>query len=122
MQITINNPANVEMTDKETIKMATALADRIGDLEKAVTASQPNITFAPVIQPSEVVNQNNIEVQPTPLEVINQNNIQPAPVENVINVQPAEVKLPRAKREKQKVKRGKNGLIESTDTTIEYEE
>jgi hypothetical protein len=43
-------------------------------------------------------------------------------VQNDITVQPAEVKMPKPKRERQKVKRDKSGLIESTDTKIEYEE
>ena len=81
---------------------------------KAAEQPAPTVTFAPVIQPSEVINQNNISVEPTPLTV-----------ENNTTVQPAEVKvdMPKPKRERQKVKRNKQtGLIESTDTTIEYED
>jgi len=48
---------------------------------------QPSVTFSPVIQPSDVVVQNNV-----------QNNVQPTPVEmkseNFVTVQPANVILP----------------------------
>lgn len=63
-------------------------------------------------QPAPVVNVTN-QVNPTPVEV-----------KNDVTVQPAEVKvdMPKPKREKQKIKRDQNtGLIESTDTEIEYE-
>lgn len=39
---------------------------------------QPSVTFSPVIQPSDVVVQNN--VQPTPIEVKNDVTVQPANV------------------------------------------
>jgi hypothetical protein len=49
---------------------------------------------------------------------------QPPPVVNVpeITVQPADVKvnMPKPKREVQTIKRNRDGLIESTETKIEY--
>jgi hypothetical protein len=93
---------------------------------------ETSITFAPTIEQPV----NNIEVraaeQPAPQIVVNVPE-QAAPVVNVetaapqitneVTVQPAEVKvdMPKPKRERQKVKRDKKtGMIESTDTEIEY--
>lgn len=76
---------------------------------------EPNITFAPTISPSDVVIREN-----TPVNVT----VQPAaaPVNN-ITVKPADVKvdIPKPIREIQKVNRGRNQNIESTETDIQYE-
>lgn len=98
--------------------------------------AEPSITFAPVIEQPV----NNIEVKtadPLP-PVVNVNVPEQAPpqvtvnvpeqaapvVNNEVTVQPADVKIdiPKPKRERQKVKRNKQGFIESTDTQIEYED
>lgn len=52
---------------------------------------QPSITFAPVIQPADVIVQNNIE--PTPVEITNENtvNVQPTPIENNVSVEPTPI-------------------------------
>lgn len=68
-----------------------------------------------------VIDQNNTKemiVIPAPLVNVTLPD-QPAPI-NQITVQPADVNIPKPKREKQSVKRGIDGLIESTDTKIEY--
>jgi HK97 family phage portal protein len=103
-----------------------------------MTANMPeqkeaSITFSPVIEPPV----NNIEVKAAdaPQVVVNVPEALPpvvtvnvpeqaAPqITNDITVQPAEVKMPKPKRERQTVKRSREtGLIESTDTKIEYEE
>jgi hypothetical protein len=69
---------------------------------------EPSITFSPVIQPAPVENVINVPEQAAPV--------------NNITVQPSDVKvnIPKPIREKQKVKRNRDGLIESTDTEIEY--
>lgn len=41
---------------------------------------QPSVIFSPVIQPSEVINQNNIQVEPTPVKIENNTTVQPAKV------------------------------------------
>ena len=88
---------------------------------------QPSVTFAPVIQPSEVINQNTINVEPTPVTVENniKNEVQPTPVENNITVQPADVTVVHEPDEKRKkkvdltVKRDWQGKIESAQGKIE---
>jgi phage portal protein BeeE len=98
-------------------------------------ASEPSITFSPNIEAKAAeqaapVIQNIVNVPEQAAPVVNVETAAPvinvetaAPVvQNDITVQPAEVKMPKPKRERQKVKRDKSGLIESTDTKIEYEE
>ena len=77
--------------------------------------NDPVVNFNPTIRPSDVVIREN-----TPVNVT----VQPAaaPVNN-ITVKPADVKvdIPKPVREMQKINRGKNQNIESTETEIEYE-
>lgn len=63
-----------------------------------------------------------VPAQPTPnVNIRNEVNPTPVTVENSVAVQPAQVVIPKPVREYQTVTR-KDGLIESTDTSIEYEE
>jgi hypothetical protein len=88
MQITINNPASVDMTSRETIEAVKAMTEHFAELKKAIAAPPPSV--APVIhnvvnvpeQAAPVVNVTN-EVNPTPVEVKNEVTVRPAPV-NVI--------------------------------------
>lgn len=61
----------------------------------------PQVTFSPTIQPSETIVQS-----PPPVNIS----------------APVTVKMPRVKKEKQTIIRGKDKNIESTETTIEYGE
>jgi hypothetical protein len=85
---------------------------------------QAPITFAPNIQPSEIIVREtvpvNINVEPA-APAVNNISIEPAaaPINN-ITVQPAEVNIPKPVRELQKIQRGPKDLIESTETKIEY--
>jgi hypothetical protein len=56
------------------------------------------------------------------VHVTNQVNPTPVEVRNDVTVQPADVNvdMPKPKRQKQKVKRDAQGLIDETDTEIEY--
>jgi HK97 family phage portal protein len=67
------------------------------------------------VMPEQMPPVVNVSVQPTPVEVKNDVTVQPAPVNNEINVN-----TPKPKRQKQKIQRSGDGLIESTDTEIEY--
>jgi hypothetical protein len=118
MQIIINNPANVDVTSRQTIEAVKAMSEHFEALKDAVAVPpappvihvnvpEQNVTFAPVIQPADNVNQ--ITVQSA--DNVNQITVQPADVE---------VNIPKPKREKQKIKRDKKGNIESTETEIEY--
>jgi hypothetical protein len=92
MQITINNPQSVDMTSKETVEAVKAMTANLAAMKQVVeNPPPPNVTFAPVIQPSqvafapviqpsEVINQNTINVAPTPIENNITNEVQPAPV------------------------------------------
>lgn len=73
---------------------------------------EPSITFAPVIQPSEVSVQVTNEVQPAPVEVTAENNI---------TVQPADVKvIPEKQKEVTiKVERDRDGKIKGAQGKIE---
>jgi phage portal protein BeeE len=115
MQITINNPASVDMTSKETIAAVKAMTDNFSQLREAMN-TQP-APLAPVVninvpeQPAPVVNVTN-EVNPTPVTIENNTTIQPADVK---------VELPPEKKKKVdiKVKRDAQGKIESAQGKIE---
>lgn len=77
--------------------------------EKAVTVNSPVNVAVPGQEPSKV-------------EVINQVNPTPIELKNEVVVQPADVKIPKVKREIQKVHRDMNLNIDGTVTEIEYEE
>ena len=106
MIININNPANVDMTSKETIKAMEQMTNKISSLGSAIKA-----TPAPL---APVVNITN-KVEPTPIE--NRIEVNPTPIENKVDVN-----LPRIKRERQKVKRDGGNNIEGTITEVEYED
>jgi hypothetical protein len=90
----------------------------------------PPITFAPNIQPSDIIVREsvpvNINVEPAP-PAVNNISIEPAaPPVNNITVQPADVNIPKPVREIQRMDVARNGekLITHTDTEtkIEYED
>jgi hypothetical protein len=110
MIINIHNPTNVEMTHKDTLDSLKALTEKMIAMKATVDNPQPapQVTFSPVIQPADVVNQNNITVQPAPVE--NKISVSPAPVENNITVQPADVVVERGRRIAE-VNRDKSGKV-----------
>ena len=118
MIINITNPANVEMTHKDTLESLKALTAQMTTLKATVDnpPPAPQVTFSPVIQPSEVAIQNNItnEVNPTPVTIENNTTVQPAPV------LPAQVVIEKEGERRAKVKRDARGLI--TEITSEPEE
>lgn len=122
MQIIINSPANVDVTSRDTVEAVKAMNDSFGQLKDVLAAMpSPNITINTPEQPPAQVT---VQVEPTPVEFKPQNNIVVQPAENNITVQPSDVvvDIPRVKREKQKVKRGKDKLITNTETEFEYED
>jgi len=94
--------------DRVNIHMATLAA-----MKQAVETPlpPPNVTFAPVIHPSEVAVSVTNEVQ-TPIVNVT-NTVQPAPVENNITVEPSDVVIQKEERKPRKatVKRGADGKI-----------
>ncbi|HLE92716.1 MAG TPA: phage portal protein [Anaerolineales bacterium] len=113
MIINITNPANVDMTSKETIAAVKAMTENLAAMKQAVETPlpPPNVTFAPVIHPSEVAVSVTNEVQ-TPIVNVT-NTVQPAPVENNITVEPSDVVIQKEERKPRKatVKRGADGKI-----------
>ena len=112
----ITMTANMPETKEPSITFSPVIEQPVNNIEiKAADQPPAQVTFAPVIQPSSLAIENKLEQQI---------NVQPAENVNEINVQPADVKIdvPKPKRERQKIKRGKDKLITETDTTIEYEE
>jgi hypothetical protein len=98
----INAMMEVELKKLELVKQAPAPAPNIYMSPITLTAQmpaqeQPSVTFAPVIQPSEVINQNTINVEPTPVTV-----------ENEVTVQPAKVVLPKDKKKDVKLTINRN--------------
>jgi hypothetical protein len=121
--------ARQEAIDKEVQKRVMAILAQNGTVERAapsmpavnlnlpanfnITAEldaskfpTPEVTFAPVIQPSRATIQNTVNVEPTPVTVQNDVNVEktvventvqvnptPVTVENSVTVQPAEVKV-----------------------------
>jgi 2'-5' RNA ligase len=79
---------------------------------------QPPITFSPVIQPSEVINQNNIEVQPTPIEITNE--VQAPSVEVKNEMPQPKVVVMNNGIEHIKIEKDKNGKI--TGATVDKRE
>jgi hypothetical protein len=128
-------PAPVYKSDPGIIELAkslNALTDAYVKSLQTTPAPQPNInvTLPPITMTANLPEQKEASItfspniQPAPVTVENIVNVpeQPAPV-NEITVQPADVKLsmPKPKKEKQRIKRDKStGLIESTETEIEY--
>jgi 2'-5' RNA ligase len=133
---TTQTPAPAYRTDPGLLALAASLNSLTEAYMKALSvtpapvAQTPNvnITMSPIQltaqmpeagQPSVIVN---IPEQPAPI-VENVVNV-PAPVvNNEVTVKPATVKvdMPKPKKEKQKIKRdGATGLIQSTETEIEY--
>jgi hypothetical protein len=133
---TTQAPAPAYRTDPGLLALAASLNSLTEAYMKALSvtpapvAQTPNvnITMSPIQltaqmpepgQPSVIVN---IPEQPAPI-VENVVNV-PAPVvNNEVTVKPATVKvdMPKPKKEKQKIKRdGATGLIQSTETEIEY--
>lgn len=77
----------------------------------------------PEQQAPEIAVKNEFVIPEQPAPVVNvTNQVQPTPIQNNVDVKPADVtvNVPKAKRERQKINRDDNGLIDSTDTEIEY--
>lgn len=111
------------MPVKETVTPSFTVNAPITLTTQMPAQGEPSITFAPEFKP-----ETQITVQPA--ENVNQITVQPTPVEfkpeNKITVKPADVNIPKPIRELQKVNRHKRGdekgLIDTTDTQIQYEE
>jgi HK97 family phage portal protein len=124
MQIIINNPANVDVTSRETIEAVKAMAGHFDQLKETVKAAPPPVINVNVPEQAAPQVTVNVPDQPAPQVTVNVPE-GPAPVvNNAVTVQPApvEVNVPRVKRERQKVSRNKDGLISGTETSLEYEE
>ena len=113
MIINITNPANVDMTSKETIAAVKAMTENLAAMKQAVAnpLPPPNVTFAPIIHPSEVAFAP--VIHPSEVAVSVTNTVQPTPVENNITVQPSDVVIQKEERKPRKatIKRGADGKI-----------
>lgn len=115
MQITINNPASVDMTSKETIEAVKTMTEHFASLKEAITLTPAPL--APVIQ-----NVVNVPEQPAPVvNVTNEVNPTPVEIKNEVNVQPSKVTLMKEKKKdvKLKIERDREGRITSAKGEIE---
>jgi len=106
MIININNPANVDMTSKETIEAMKQMTNKINSIGNAIKA-----TPAPL---APVVNITN-KVEPTPIE--NKIEVNPTPIENKV-----EINNPKIERVTKRVKRDGGNNIEGSIDEYEYED
>jgi 2'-5' RNA ligase len=115
MQITINNPASVEMASKETIEAVKTMTEHFVSLKEAITLTPAPL--APIIQ-----NVINVPDQPAPMvTVTNEVNPTPVTIANNTTVQPAKVIIQKEKEKqvKLKIERNRDGAITGAKGEIE---
>lgn len=111
MQIVINNPANVEMTHKDTLESLKALTAKMVTMQEAI--DNPQAAPAPVIQ-----NVINVPDQPAPVVNVT-NQVSPTPVTVKNDVRPSPVVIAKDGKRKAKIKRDRDGKI--TEITADDE-
>ena len=127
----VNTPVNVTIPERSVYVEGSTVNVSQPDVE----VNLPEITVNTPQQEAPVVNLSipetqvtveapvvNMNVPETQVTVNNQVNPTPVEVKSAITVEPAQVVIPKPVREFQTVARRNDGLIESTDTSIEYEE